>query len=262
LVNVRAEKMSKSLGNFTTAREILERYPPGLVKFYLLSTHYRSPIEFGERSLDEARPGWERLDGAARRLAGFERRLVGLGRQRPEWWLEQQAPPEGWEQGRDEVERRALRAVRGVREAFEAAMDDDFNTPRALGSLFDLVREVNPLAERLGSPEAVDPSAPSPGHLIVAAASALLRLFAGQILGVVEAPGGGPAPGPDRQGQERLVASLVELVLEMRQRARAERRFQEADEMRRRLAEAGVVVEDTPAGPRWRLQAADEGRPG
>ncbi|NLG68293.1 MAG: cysteine--tRNA ligase, partial [Firmicutes bacterium] len=66
LVNVKATKMSKSLGNFTTAREILRRHPPGLVKYYLLSTHYRSPIEFADTSLDEARPGWERLEGAHR----------------------------------------------------------------------------------------------------------------------------------------------------------------------------------------------------
>ncbi|HEY8425431.1 MAG TPA: cysteine--tRNA ligase [Limnochordales bacterium] len=260
LINVKATKMSKSLGNFTTAREILRRHPPGLVKYYLLSTHYRSPIEFTDSSIDEARPGWERLDGAYRRLAGFERLLVGLGRQRPEWWLEQQAPPGGWDEGRDEVERRALAAVRTVRAAFEAAMDDDFNTPRALGALFDLVRETNPLAERMGSPEAVDPASPAPAHLLLGAAAALLRRLAGEVLGVVESPAGTAGSQAAAEGRERLVESLVSLVLEIRQRARAARRFDEADELRDRLAAMGVVVEDTPAGPRWRLRQDGEER--
>ena len=261
LINVRAEKMSKSLGNFTTAREILDRYPATLVKFYLLSTHYRSPLEFSDRSLDEVRPGWERLNGAYRRLAGFERALVGLGRQRPERWLEQEGLPAGWEPA-DETERRALTAVRSVRAAFEAAMDDDFNTPRALGALFELVRETNPLAERTGSPAGVDAASPSPAQAILGAAFALLRSFAGDIMGLVEhpQPAAGAEPGAGRDGRDRLLESLISLVLEIRQRARSERRFQEADELRRRLGQMGITVEDTPAGPRWKLDAAGQER--
>lgn len=253
LINVRAEKMSKSLGNFTTAREILERYPPGLVKFYLLSTHYRSPLEFTERSLDAARPGWERLNGGYRRLAAFERRLVGLGRQRPEEWLERDGLPAGWEP-RDETERRALQALRRARPAFEASMDDDFNTPGAMASVFDLIRDVNPLAERTGSPEGADARWPSPSCAILGAAGALVRALAGEILGVLETPAPAAAAAARREGRDRLVESLIATILEIRQRARSERRFQEADELRSRLAAMGVVVEDTAAGSRWKFK--------
>lgn len=139
-------------------------------------------------------------------------------------------------------------------------MDDDFNTPRALGALFDLVRETNPLAERVGSPEAVDPASPAPAHLLLGAAAALLRRLAGEVLGVVESPAGTAGSQAAAEGRERLVESLVSLVLEIRQRARAARRFDEADELRDRLAAMGVVVEDTPAGPRWRLRQDGEER--
>ncbi|MEW6049187.1 MAG: cysteine--tRNA ligase [Bacillota bacterium] len=253
LVNVRAEKMSKSLGNFTTAREILDRYPGTLVKFYLLSTHYRSPLEFTPTSLDEARPGWDRLNEAYRRLAAFEPLLVGLGRQRPERWLEE-ALPAAWRPA-DETEGRALEAVRALRPAFEAAMDDDFNTARAIGALFELVRETNPLAERVGSAAGIDTASPAPAGLVLGAAYALLRRFARELLGIVDPAGAAEALGtaPDR-GEQRLLESLVSLVLELRQKARSERRFEEADELRRRLGEMGLTVEDTPAGPRWKMQ--------
>ncbi|MBE3599052.1 MAG: cysteine--tRNA ligase [Limnochordaceae bacterium] len=260
LINVRAEKMSKSLGNFTTAREILSRYPGTLVKFYLLSTHYRSPLEFTPSSLDEVRPGWQRLNQAFQRLSAFAPCLVGLGRQPAERWLED-ALPVGW-QGEDEAERRALAAVHSVRDAFEEAMDDDFNTARALGVVFEFVRDVNPLLERIPPPGECDAGAPS--QLVLAAAYALMRSFAMGILGVIAAgaeTAAGRQAGPAAAGREQLVDALVQLILDLRQKARGERRYAEADEMRRALEQLGFVVEDTPSGVRWRLREG-AGKPG
>ncbi|MEA3639323.1 MAG: cysteine--tRNA ligase [Lamprobacter sp.] len=111
-VRVNDEKMSKSLGNFFTVREILERYQPEEVRYFILSSHYRSPLNYDDSQLDGARAALTRLYTALRGLPAAE-------------------------------------ATRGeqARERFTAAMDDDFNTPEALAVLFDVAREINRLRE-------------------------------------------------------------------------------------------------------------------
>ncbi|MEA1050150.1 cysteine--tRNA ligase [Lamprobacter modestohalophilus] len=111
-VRVNDEKMSKSLGNFFTVREILERYQPEEVRYFILGSHYRSPLNYDDSQLDGARAALTRLYTALRGLPAAE--------------------PAGGEQSR---------------ERFTAAMDDDFNTPEALAVLFDLAREINRLRD-------------------------------------------------------------------------------------------------------------------
>ena len=111
-VRVDGEKMSKSLGNFFTIREVLEKYSPEVVRYLLVSSHYRSPINYSEDSLREAKGALER----------FYNGLKGL--------------PEA-----------AVRGGEAFEERFVAAMDDDFNTPEACAVLFEMVREVNRLRE-------------------------------------------------------------------------------------------------------------------
>jgi cysteinyl-tRNA synthetase len=111
-VRVNEEKMSKSLGNFFTVREILERYRPEEVRYFILTSHYRSPLNYDDEHLENARGALTRLYTALRGLPEAE-------------------PAGGGE----------------FRERFEAAMDDDFGTPEALAVLFDLVREINRLRE-------------------------------------------------------------------------------------------------------------------
>lgn len=120
LVNLVGEKMSKSTGHFKTMEEISRRFPADVVRFYLLSTHYRSEIEFSEERLSEARVAIERFENLFRTLA----RRVG---------------PEG--QG--EAAEAPSEAVSELRSRFLAAMDDDLNTAQAIGHLFELVRVVN-----------------------------------------------------------------------------------------------------------------------
>ena len=116
-VRVNQEKMSKSLGNFFTIREILRKYPGEVIRFFILSSHYRSPLDFSEESLDQARAGLTRLYTALRGLP----------------------PAAEGEEGRI------------WRERFEAAMDDDLGTPEALAVLFELAKEINRL--RAADPE-------------------------------------------------------------------------------------------------------------
>jgi cysteinyl-tRNA synthetase len=112
-VRVDGEKMSKSLGNFFTIRDVLEKYHPEVVRFLLVSSHYRSPINYAEDSLVEARTGLERFYSALRDYADVE--------------------PLALEQMRDSV----------IYQQFVAAMEDDFNTRVALAAMYDLVRELN-----------------------------------------------------------------------------------------------------------------------
>jgi len=130
LVNLTGEKMSKSTGHFRTMAEIAGRFPADVVRFYLLSTYYRSEIEFSEDRLREAASAVERFENLFRTLV----RLVG-----PEGTGESAAGPS--------------EAVAAIRARFLEAMDDDLNTAQAIGHLFDLVRAVNQ-----GIEQGVDPA--------------------------------------------------------------------------------------------------------
>ncbi|MCM8901527.1 cysteine--tRNA ligase [Caldicoprobacter algeriensis] len=122
-INVNNEKMSKSLGNFFTVREILERFDPEVVRFFMLSAHYRNPINFSEDMLRQAQSALERLYNCKANLLHM---------------MENVAEKELSEEERDFVQRLA-----GYKARFEEAMDDDINTADALATIFDMVRYIN-----------------------------------------------------------------------------------------------------------------------
>jgi cysteinyl-tRNA synthetase len=198
LLNLGDEKMSKSLGNTLTIRELVRRHDPDAIRLFFLGTHYRHPLEWSE----------ERLHESARALTRFTRLLDDPAAAEPA----PATPPERFT---------AFRAQ------FEAAMDDDFNTPQALGVLFELARAVTEARDRVGGAGGV-----------VAAGVAELRALAG-VLGFFERRQRAAGPAPD---VERLVAE--------RAAARGRRDFRRSDELRAEIAALGWLVEDTPAGPR------------
>jgi cysteinyl-tRNA synthetase len=202
LVNMGREKMSKSLGNTLTIRELVRRHDPQALRLYLLGTHYRNPLEWSEARAEESARALERflrLRHDAESLRGTASTAPGLDAE-----------------------------LGAFRTRFEAAMDDDFNTPRALGVLFDMARA---LAERRDA----GPSG-APGFL--AGVEELVALGGALGLALVAGP---PAGGPPDEIQ-RLVA----------ERAEARRRgdWKRSDEIRAHLRGLGWTVEDTPAGPR------------
>ena len=199
MVNLGGEKMSKSTGNLFFIEDIATSVDPEVVRYYLLSTHYRSPIEFTLERLTEAGVAYARLRSPLERAEA--------------WGAAPGAEPGGW----------LGEAVAEADRLFHEAMDDDFNTARAIGHLFDLSRQVN-----RGLDEGLGASAR-------AAASSLLRL--GAVLGLFW-----KAPVAQAWDAEVLALSSA------REAARKARNWKEADQLRDQLLERGVVVEDGPAG--------------
>jgi cysteinyl-tRNA synthetase len=213
MVTVDGIKMGKSLGNFVTIKDALQRHEPMAIRFFILSSHYRSPTDFSEAALEAASKGLERLYGA-----------VKLVRDRLDT-AENSGADAAFQRVMDEHKAR-----------FIEAMDDDFNTPQALAVLFDLTRDVNTL---LNSEEPV-----SRGTL--EAIDDLYRELGGDVLGII------PDQLPEEAGAG-LEDALVQILIDLRQEFRQAKDWAKADAIRDRLAEVGIALEDGPDGTRWRL---------
>jgi len=217
-VTINREKMSKSLGNFFTVREVLARYSAPVVRYFLTATHYRSPLDFSDQTLDQAKGAYERL-----KTGVFTMQRVIAGAQSAD------AAPAQCEK---------LRALTAAAEDdFRIAMDDDFNTPQAIAVLFGLVGEANRLVADPGFvPDAAALTALSDARALV------LRLA--EVLGITLADG--EAAG------DSLAPRLMDLLIALRAQVRQEKQYALADLIRNRLNEIGILLEDTPQGTTWR----------
>ncbi len=198
LVQVGEEKMSKSLGNLVTIKEALARHSADALRVFILSSQYRSPLSYSEGGLEGAKKGAERLARAAHR--GDSPGNAGA------------------------IDADPFRAQ------FIEAMDDDFNTARALGILFDLAREINQGAD---------------SGLDISAARLTLTKLAGDVLGL-------SLPAAEAKAGAVEAAPFIELLIKTRFNLRQAKQYQLADEIRTRLAELGIILEDTPGGTVWR----------
>ena len=230
-LEVKGEKMAKSVGNVVSPRALLRRYRGVVLRYALLGAHYRTPLEFSDETLDDAAASYERLATFAVNAA---RALQPSGDDRAE-------PPDpagAGATGQPPPRPGGLTLVQegAWRERFGAALDDDLNVPAALAVLFELVADTNPL---IGKAERGDGAAA--GKL-----RANLALF-GDLAARL-----GFTPLLDLPDQAAFPA-VLDLVLELRERARAARDFAAADMVRDRLAAAGIRVEDRVGGPRWHL---------
>jgi cysteinyl-tRNA synthetase len=234
LLQVNAEKMSKSLGNFMLLKDVLAHYPAPVVRLLMLQTHYRSPLDFSLGRLDEAQAAWGRLENLVRNLRwirGME--PTGTG-----------AAPER----REEL----VRATEEARRKFEAEMDDDFNTAGALGALFELARDANTfLADQQGSLSAAD-------HRVLETAEVELVELLG-VLGIEpkhsemteEYPSGVLDLASQLAGYSgKDTSAAVDALLKARAVARSDKNWAMADAVRDGLIRLGFQIEDTPSGAR------------
>jgi cysteinyl-tRNA synthetase len=223
-LQLKGEKMAKSVGNVVSLRDLLRRYRGVVLRYALLGAHYRSPLEFSSEALDDAAAGYERLTTFAINAA---RALPAEGEPAAE--AAAGGPPAG--PGRE------ASATDGAwAERFVAALDDDLNVPAALAVLFELVADANPLIARAERGDAV----------ATAELRARLATF-GDLAARL-----GFAPLLDLPDPAAFPA-VLDLVLDLRERARAARDFAAADMVRERLAAVGIRVEDRIGGPRWHL---------
>jgi len=228
-ITVNEEKMSKSLGNFFLVRDILGKYPGELVRFFLLSTHYRSPLDFDDEKLNAAGRGLERLKTGLRLLS------EALGKPRKEG---------------DALVSAELGAVLdSLKSSFEAAMDDDFNTALAISVIFDLTREVNTAVQRLGMT-----LSPSDREVLLKAKELFISF--NEVIGIFKADKNTGEIILDNVPDDSagLVEGLLNLIIEVRQEARKKKDWASADRIRDGLKELGIILEDTPQGVRWKKQ--------
>jgi cysteinyl-tRNA synthetase len=200
-VQMDREKMSKSLGNFSTIREVLAQYDAETVRYFMLASHYRSPINYSHENLQSARFALERLYTSLRALP-----VVKDTSENAASYIQQ----------------------------FNVAMDDDFNTPLAMSVLFDLAREMNRLRDEQKFDQAAE------------FGCVLKRL--GEVFGILQ-------KDPQAFLQSGVVSEevkIIEALIEERNVARHNKRWEEADRLRDQLLAMKVVLDDTPQGTIWR----------
>jgi len=212
-VNVDKEKMSKSLGNFFTIREVLKKYDAEVVRFFIMRAHYRSPLNYSDVHLDDAKGALTRLYTALKTPPGLP--LSGE---------EEARPPLTRGAGGVAVDWNEPHAQR-----FKAAMDDDFNTPEAVAVLFDLANEVNK----------------SISLQLAAQLKALSSVLGLLQRDSVEFLQGGTA-------ESGLDDAAINAQIEARIAAKQAKNYAEADRIRKELLAAGIVLEDSASGTTWR----------
>jgi len=225
-ITVRQEKMSKSIGNVFLVREVLEKYPGPAVRLFLVGTHYRSPLDYAPEYLETAVRSAERLETCFRLLVEAQAK-AGSGRMKDEG-------------GRMDDSSAVADRLYALEAEFRAAMDDDFNTARALAVYFDLVREINTLVH----------TTPLLPERVLQRAQELFCIF-NRVLGIFPEAEGKPVFGKGGKDDD-LTGRLVKLLIAVRQEARQKKDWATADRIREGLKEIGIILEDTPEGVRWK----------
>jgi cysteinyl-tRNA synthetase len=203
-LNIDDEKMSKSLGNFFTLRDVFKRYTPRAVRFFLLAAHYRAPLNFSEENLQHA-------ENTLTRYNDFILRLSEIADKEPT----------------GEMGEAVRNLVGKAKLGFEEGLDDDLNISKALASIADLIRSVN---------SSIDEGSVAPAE--AASVIGFLQRI-NEVLGIFSF-------------EREMLPEEIETLIEERTRARTEKNFARADEIRDTLLERGIVLEDTRDGTRWK----------
>ena len=219
-LNIDNRKMSKSAGNFFTVRDISEKYDLQVLRFFMLSAHYRSPLNFSAELMEAAQNGYERIVTSVTNL---------------NYLLENAASDT-----MSEDEEKLAQEAEGYIVEFDKSMDDDFNTADAIAAIFELVKFANtntkqPCSRQLAN---TNVSEESSAALIKALKENILMLS--DICGLIV------------EKKQEMLDSDIEALINERQAARREKNFKRADEIRNELLDKGIILEDTREGVKWK----------
>jgi cysteinyl-tRNA synthetase len=225
MVTVGGQKMGKSLGNFITLKDAFAKWDPMVLRLFILQSHYRSPLDFSDEALGAAAEGYKRVETSVRALRGALAH-VGVG----------------------DADPKATKLAADVRCRFAEAMDDDFNTAGGLAVLFDFVREGNRLV--------------AAGNLTRGTVKILVDVLTEMgtdVLGLTFMQATGikflsAKPQYALFAGEDFTPSLVQMLIDLRNDARAAKNFAQADAIRKRLDEIGIILEDAADGTKWRFK--------
>jgi cysteinyl-tRNA synthetase len=227
-ITIDKEKMSKSLGNFFTIKEVLDKYDAEAIRFFLLSTHYRSPIEFSDELLKEAEVSIDRYYTTLSRISDFLNSGGAAGEKI------------------SAIEKAFEEMVKKFKERFQAAMDDDFNTALAVGNIFELIREANRFLDS-------KPSGQKAKELVTTAKELLKE--AGGVLNIFKKT-------PDEWQRALMRTKNIPLTeneitnrIKQREEARQKKDWAAADGIRKELDEKGIILEDKKDGTGWKIKA-------
>lgn len=226
-ITIDKEKMSKSLGNFFTIKEVLEKYDPEVVRFFILSTHYRSPIEFSDEQLKEAEVSIDRYYTTLTRIAEF-------------------IPKNEAGEKTSSMEKAFENTVNSFREKFLTAMDDDFNTALAVGHIFELIREANRFLD-------TKPSGQKAKELVSKTMELLKE--AGSVLNIFRRVPEEWQTALMRTKKIPLTENDIAGQIAAREEARQKKDWAAADAIRKELDEKGIILEDKKDGTGWKIKA-------
>ncbi|HEU0264465.1 MAG TPA: cysteine--tRNA ligase, partial [Geobacterales bacterium] len=230
-VTINQEKMSKSLGNFFTIQQVLEKFDHEVLRFFLLTAHYRSPIDFSDQHLAEAESGLERIYAAIESIEEVQGKKIDTA---------------AGEKGGEALQELAERLERFASRVQEA-MGDDFNTAQVMGHVFDLVRSINRCVAEC--------SVTSKLHDLLGRARSEIVTLA-DILGIFATP---PVELRQRLTSRKLAGlnidtAEIERLIEERVEARRNKQYGRGDEIRDQLLARGIVLLDSPQGTTWRVK--------
>jgi cysteinyl-tRNA synthetase len=214
-LKINGEKMAKSLGNYITVREALKKYDAEAIRLFVLFTHYRSEIDFTDERLKGAETSLNRLYGTLESLEDAKKDSV---KREP-----------------NDAEQLFGENVKRLRSEFVDAMDEDFNTPRALAALFEMSKEINRF---------LDENKQVSAKILERAYDDFSEL--GKALGLFQQE-------KKKEIGGQLADDLVQLLFDLREQLRKKGEYGLSDEIRARLNELGLVIEDTAEGPKWKL---------
>jgi cysteinyl-tRNA synthetase len=227
LVTVNGQKMSKSLGNYITLKEIYSKYEPDILRLLVLSVHYRSPLDFSWDKMEETKKAYERLKNAIEEAEVLNKLPI-----------------------EENFEGDLYNTIQKAQSGFYSAMSDDFNTPEALASLFGLVREMNILRDKAIKHGGISKKALESYK----EAAKTLHDIGRDIFGLFDSlqPCVKQEEVKAKEKEESINEDLIQVLIEAREKARKEKQFTIADLIRDKLAEKGIILEDTPFGTKWK----------